>query len=62
MREFLKKEALLYHSMEAHAMQAKKGNCEFIALATGLRGGKDYEKDTYRLSKKNQLIKSLNKN
>jgi|SRR3989344_70269 len=35
--------------LEIHAMVAKK-DCLFLAFAKGVRGGKDYEKDTYRVS------------
>ena len=42
--------------MEAHAMKALHEDCEFFAFASGPRGGKNYEKDTYRLSTENFLI------
>jgi dTDP-4-dehydrorhamnose 3,5-epimerase-like enzyme len=34
--------------LEIHAMKTLKKNCEFIVFTKGLRGGKDYEKDTFR--------------
>lgn len=34
--------------LEHHALTALE-NSEFLVLTSGLRGGKDYEKDTYRL-------------
>ena len=42
--------------LEAHAMKALHEDCEFIVFASGPRGGKNYEKDTYRLSPENILI------
>ena len=36
---------------EMHALKITKNN-EFIVFTTGLRGGKDYEKDTFRVQKK----------
>ena len=35
---------------EQHAFTALE-DCEFLVLSAGLRGGKHYEKDTYRLDK-----------
>ena len=35
---------------EQHALTALEDS-EFLVLTAGLRGGKDYEKDTYRLTK-----------
>lgn len=40
---------LLNHPHEEHALVALKDS-EFLVLTSGLRGGKDYEKDTYRLA------------
>lgn len=37
--------------MERHALAALEDS-EFLVLTRGPRGGEDYEKDTYRLSKK----------
>lgn len=42
--------------MEAHAMQARDGSCEFIAFASGPRGGHNYENDTFRLMDHEKLI------
>ena len=42
--------------MEAHAMQARDGSCEFIAFASGPRGGHNYENDTFRLNEHEKLI------
>ena len=39
---------MIHKPMEAHAMVANKDTI-FLAFAEGLRGGKDYEKDTFRL-------------
>ena len=36
--------------LEHHALTAL-ADSEFLVLTAGLRGGKDYEKDTYRLTK-----------
>jgi quercetin dioxygenase-like cupin family protein len=36
------------HPHEEHALVALEDS-EFLVLTSGLRGGKDYEKDTYRL-------------
>src|SRR5258705_11079295 len=36
--------------LEHHALTAL-AESEFLVLTSGLRGGKDYEKDTYRLTK-----------
>lgn len=36
---------------ESHAYKFTK-NCKMLIMSKGLRGGKDYEKDTYRLIKK----------
>ena len=44
--------------MEAHAMQAHEGSCEFIAFASGPRGGHNYENDTFRLTEHEKLISS----
>lgn len=42
--------------MEAHAMKALETKCEFIAFASGPRGGKNYESDTFRLTDEQKLI------
>jgi len=34
---------------EIHALKILENGCEFIAFSEGLRGGKDYEKDTFRV-------------
>ncbi len=48
-RHILKPNDLMTHlPMECHALVADK-NTIFLAFADGLRGGKNYEKDTYRL-------------
>lgn len=39
---------MTHDPMEAHAMTADEDTL-FLAFADGLRGGEDYEKDTYRL-------------
>ncbi|MDP3740715.1 MAG: cupin domain-containing protein [bacterium] len=39
---------MVHKPMEMHAMIAKKATM-FLAFARGLRGGKNYEKDTYRI-------------
>ena len=43
-------------SLEVHAMKALHEDCEFIVFASGPRGGKNNEKDTYRLTPENILI------
>ena len=32
-----------------HALKILNQGCEFLAFSEGLRGGKDYEKDTFRV-------------
>ncbi|OGZ64150.1 MAG: hypothetical protein A3A98_04185 [Candidatus Staskawiczbacteria bacterium RIFCSPLOWO2_01_FULL_40_39] len=39
---------MVHKPMEIHTMVATKDTI-FLAFADGLRGGKDYEKDTYRI-------------
>tara|TARA_B100000886_G_C20371126_1_gene469604 strand:- start:91 stop:507 length:417 start_codon:yes stop_codon:yes gene_type:complete len=34
---------------EIHALKILSEGCDFIAFSEGLRGGKDYEKDTFRV-------------
>jgi mannose-6-phosphate isomerase-like protein (cupin superfamily) len=34
---------------EVHALKIGSGGCKFLALTEGLRGGSDYEKDTFRV-------------
>jgi len=41
---------MIHEAYEAHTFIAEKDTI-FLAFASGLRGGKDYEKDTYRLTK-----------
>ena len=43
-------------SLEVHAMKALHEDCEFIVFVSGPRGGKNNEKDTYRLTTENILI------
>ena len=40
---------LMNQPHEEHALVALQDS-EFLVLTSGLRGGKDYEKDTYRLA------------
>lgn len=50
-KHILKPNDLLRHDpMEAHTLIANKDTV-FIAFVDGLRGGSDYEKDTFRLEK-----------
>jgi len=35
--------------LEIHALKILNQGCEFLAFSEGLRGGKDYEKDTFRV-------------
>mgnify|MGYP001241046916 CR=1 FL=1 len=35
---------------EVHALKILPEGCQFIAFSEGLRGGKDYESDTFRVS------------
>jgi hypothetical protein len=35
---------------EIHALRYNRGDCDFIVFSSGLRGGKDYESDTFRVS------------
>ncbi len=35
--------------MEVHSLRILEDNTEFITFSTGLRGGGDYEKDTFRV-------------
>jgi hypothetical protein len=35
--------------MEIHAMQTNSDGCTFIAFASGVRGGEDFESDTIRV-------------
>jgi hypothetical protein len=35
---------------EIHAMRMLEDRTQFIAFTEGIRGGKNYEKDTYRIS------------
>lgn len=50
-KHVLKPNDLMIHGpLEAHTMIARKKTV-FLAFADGLRGGKNYEKDTYRLDK-----------
>lgn len=44
---------LMNQPHEAHALVALEDS-QFLVLTSGLRGGKDYEKDTYRLTEKLQ--------
>lgn len=51
-KEILKKNTLITHKpYHAHAFKALAPS-NLLAFADGMRGGKNYEKDTYRLSKK----------
>ena len=51
-KEILKKNSLITHKpYHAHAFKALAPS-NLLAFADGMRGGKNYEKDTYRLSKK----------
>lgn len=34
---------------EVHALRIGDSGCEFLAFTSGLRGGSDYESDTYRV-------------
>jgi dTDP-4-dehydrorhamnose 3,5-epimerase-like enzyme len=53
-RKIVKKNCLITHKpFIAHAFKAKTKS-KILAFADGLRGGRDYEKDTFRL--KNKLI------
>ena len=53
-RKIVKKNDLITHKpFVAHAFKAKTRS-KMLAFADGLRGGKNYEKDTFRL--KNKLI------
>ena len=53
-RKIVKKNDLITHKpYMAHAFKAKTKS-KMLAFADGLRGGKNYEKDTFRL--KNKLI------
>ena len=53
-RKIVKKNDLITHKpFLAHAFKAKTRS-KMLAFADGLRGGKNYEKDTFRL--KNKLI------
>jgi dTDP-4-dehydrorhamnose 3,5-epimerase-like enzyme len=53
-RKIVRKNDLITHKpFMAHAFKAKT-NSKILAFADGLRGGKNYEKDTFRL--KNKLI------
>ena len=48
----IKKNTLITHEpYEAHAFRSKK-NSVMIAFSCGVRGGKNYEKDTFRLKTK----------
>mgnify|MGYP001238003344 CR=1 FL=1 len=50
--EILKKNTIITHKpYHAHAFKALSPS-NLLAFADGMRGGKNYEKDTYRLSKK----------
>ena len=44
-------ELILTPPMQKHALIAMEDS-EFLVLTRGPRGGKDYEKDTYRLTEK----------
>ena len=49
--EIIKPHMLITHNpYEAHAFEASE-NSTILAFACGLRGGKDYEKDVYRIIK-----------
>ena len=51
-KEILTKNTLITHKpYHAHAFKALAPS-NLLAFADGMRGGKNYEKDTYRLSKK----------
>ncbi len=51
-RKIVKKNDLITHKpFEAHAFKAKTKS-KMLAFADGLRGGKNYEKDTFRLNNK----------
>ena len=53
-KKIVKKNDLITHKpLIAHAFKAKIKS-KMLAFADGMRGGKNYEKDTYRL--KNKLI------
>ena len=53
-KKIVKKNDLITHKpFTSHAFKAKT-NSRMLAFADGLRGGKNYEKDTFRL--KNKLI------
>ena len=53
-KKIIKKNTFITHKpFEAHAFKSRK-NSILIAFSCGLRGGKNYEKDTFRL--KNKLI------
>lgn len=47
----LENSLIVHKPSHAHAFKAMK-NSKVLAFADGARGGKDYEKDTFRLSKK----------
>ena len=50
-KKIVKKNDLIVHKpYEAHAFKAKTKS-KMLAFADGIRGGKNYEKDTFRLSK-----------
>ena len=34
---------------EVHALRIRESGCEFLAFTSGLRGGSDYESDTFRV-------------
>ena len=36
--------------MEIHAMRILENDTQFIVFSEGLRGGKDYEADTFRVA------------
>ena len=51
-KKTIKKNTLITHKpYEAHAFRSKK-NSIMIAFSCGVRGGKNYEKDTFRLKTK----------
>jgi len=51
-KELLKPNSLITHKpFHAHAFKALEFS-NFLAFADGIRGGKNYEKDTFRLDKK----------
>ena len=51
-KKIVKKNDLITHKpFIAHAFKAKTKS-KMLAFADGLRGGKNYEKDTFRLKKK----------